>query len=719
MSRATPEAFSRVVIDALLRDAGWTLAVGQAVLFEHPLPDGGRADYLLCDRNGRGLAVLEAKRTAVSPAAGEAQARRYAEQLGVPFIFLSNGNEVWFWEWQQQAHPHRVASFFSQADLERRAAAYQVRRDPLGIPIDRAIAGHDHQRDCIDTLCGALAKGQRKMLVEMATGTGKTRTAIALLKRLFAAGHASRALFLVDRIELAKQTEDAFAEHLSAHPAYRLQGTRVRMDAKQVTITTLQTMVGRLSEFNAGYFDIIFVDECHRTIYGEYRRVLDAFDAVKIGLTATPCVVSEATLAELAEEDRRFVRDTLRFFEVDRPTFRYTLRQAIADGQLVPYHIYRAMTVKTAAEGGFEVKRSDLDWAAIPADNREEWEAVFAGGESVVVDPNALERRFTIPERNRAIVREFREVLDKGYAGADGIRRFPQDGKTIVFAVTKRHAETLAHLFDAEFADRKPDPAVRYADFVVSGLGDDDTLDAGSRIKRFKREPYPKIMVSVNMLDTGFDYPDVVNLVMARFTRSSILYQQMRGRGARLPKAVKKPVFTIFDFVGVTAFHGDDEEAPAEGGIVAGARPPRQDSRPRTLLMLDVHDQIDPTTRGWVTLDDEGNQVPSNVGENRTAALGVAFEKFVLTHDGWSAEQVRLLRMIGQQIRANALTADGFDASRFTLPPFSGIGGYGNALRVFGGEAALENLIDALNIAVFQPAAGGDKPEADGEGARA
>jgi type I restriction enzyme R subunit len=157
-------------------------------------------------------------------------------------------------------------------------------------------------------------------------------------------------------------------------------------------------------------------------------------------------------------------------------------------------------------------------------------ETLFDGNDTVKVDPNALERRFTIPERNRAIVREFQRVLKDGFEDRKGMMRYPMPGKTIVFAVTKRHAETLAQMFDDAFAHEKPSPEVRYADFVVSGFGKDDTLDAATKIRRFKREEFPKILVSVNMLDTGFDAPEVVSLVMARFTRSVVLYRQMRGR---------------------------------------------------------------------------------------------------------------------------------------------------------------------------------------------
>ena len=279
------------------------------------------------------------------------------------------------------------------------------------------------------------------------------------------------------------------------------------------------------------------------------------FDGVQVGLTATPCVAGEEPDDE---EDRLFVRDTLRFFEVDKPTFTYKLKDAIREGYLVPYQIYKAKTVKTAAEGGFEVRREELDWSAMDAATRAEFEKVFGENESIVIDPAALERRFTIPERNRAIVREYRQVLDHGYQDGKGMIRKPLLGKTIVFAVTKRHAETLAQMFDEAFMDKKDSPEVRYADYVVSGMGKDDTVDGMSKIRRFKKEAFPKILVSVNMLDTGFDCPEVVNLVFARFTRSAILYQQMRGRGTR--KLPGKPIFTMFDFVGVCDYHGDDDE---------------------------------------------------------------------------------------------------------------------------------------------------------------
>ena len=571
----TTEAFARVKIDALLEDAGWNLTDGSSVLFEHALPDGTQADYVLCDRQGRPLAALEAKRASTDPIRAQDQGRHYAEQLGVPFVFLSNGEEVRFLDRETDAHAREIAGFYAQDDLERRIAARQVRRDLSTVAIDRKIVDRDYQIECIEALSSEVSRGRRKLLVEMATGTGKTRTAAAFVKRLFEAGVVTRVLFLVDRIALARQAEDAFTDHLRDYPCHMLRPGRGFDRAKRITIATLQTMIAEYRTLSPGYFDLVITDECHRSIYGKWSGVLRHFDSIQLGLTATPCTVDADQFPD--PEDGLFVRDTLRFFELAEPTFRYPLRRAIREGHLVPYRIYKAMTVKTAAEDGFEVRRDELDWSAMDQRTRAEFEELFKAGDPIRVDPRALERAFTIPERNRAMVREFRDAHEKGFMGRDGVRRWPAWGKTIVFAVTRRHAETLAEMFDAHFADLKPHPATRYADFVVSDVGGGPAPDASAIVKRFKEEEYPRILVSVNMLDTGFDCPEVVNLVMARFTRSTILYRQMRGRGTRQARHIKKTGFTIFDFVGVTDFHGDDD-GDIDGEHVPGAQRP---SRPR------------------------------------------------------------------------------------------------------------------------------------------
>lgn len=706
------EAFSRVKIDAQLKDAGWKLTDGRSVRYEHPLEDGRKVDYVLCDRQGKALAVLEAKRASVNLGAAEVQALGYADALKLPFVFLANGQEVRFRDLNRDAHFRPVATLFDQEDLERRIATHTLRVPPTSIAVDARVAGRDYQRDCIEVLCREIERGRRKLLVEMATGTGKTRMAAALTKRLFEANWITRALFLVDRDTLAKQTEDALAEHVPSLATYRVprSGQRFRPE-KQVTVCTLQTMINEYRNYSAGYFDLIVIDECHRSIYGQFRRVIDHFDAVRVGLTATPLVGVPAE--ERDDEERAEIRDTLRFFEVDRPTFRYTLKEAIDAGYLVPYRIYRAQTVKTAAEGGFEIRRDEIDWDALGDGERAELEEAFDGRDAIVVDPAALERKFTLPERNRAMVREFKNVLDQGYVGSDGVRRAPDRGKTIVFAVTKRHAETLARMLDEAFADRKPHPTVRYADFVVSGQEAQDTPDAPALIRRFKNEEFPQILVSVNMLDTGFDCPEVVNLVMARFTRSGVLYRQMRGRGTRKADLIRKTHFTMFDFVGNCDFHDDEDPLPG-GMVVVREGPAAPPARPRRLLTLDIHDEIDPTTREWIVYEEDGTARAAAPDEARADRLGVAFEAY-LSGLALDYAQERLARQIGEQIRQNAGGMTSFDAWRLTRPPFSLQGnGLQHARAVFGGADALAAFLAGLNAAVFGATeAGGNRKRAE------
>ena len=710
------EAFARVKIDALLRDAGWNLTEGSGILFEHALPDGTQADYVLCDRQGRPMAALEAKRASVDPIAAQDQGRHYAEQLDVPFVFLSNGEEVRFLDRETDAHARRIAGFYAQDDLERRIAARRLRRDLSTVAIDRKIVDRDYQIDCIEALSAEVSLGRRKLLVEMATGTGKTRTAAAFVKRLFEAGIVTRVLFLVDRIALARQAEDAFTDHLRDYPCHVLRPGRGFDRAKRITVATLQTMIAEYPALSPGYFDLVITDECHRSIYGKWSGALRHFDGIQLGLTATPCTAFDADKAP-DPEDGRFVKDTLRFFELAVPTFRYTLRRAIKEGHLVPYRIYRAMTVKTAAEDGFSVRRDELDWSAMGEETRAEFGVLFDASDTITVDPRALERKFTIPERNRALVREFRDAHEKGFMGRDGVRRWPAWGKTIVFAVTRRHAETLAEMFDEHFADLKPHPATRYADFVVSDVGGGPAPDASAIVKRFKEEDYPKILVSVNMLDTGFDCPEAVNLVMARFTRSAILYRQMRGRGTRKAPHIGKAGFTIFDFVGVTDYHGDEDAEVLGGSLNAGERAPPAYRKPRALLTLDVDDHIDPESRDWLTLDESGRIVRTPEHEVRAAEIGVRFEAW-RGGQVFDAEQARWAGLIGSRVRADATSMDAFGGWDFDEHPFAALGGYDQARRVFGGDRVLDSLIAGFNAAVFgqRPAAG--EPEVDRAGER-
>ena len=696
----TTEAFSRVKIDALLKDVEWNLTDGVSILFEYTLADGTQADYVLCDRRGRPMAALEAKRASIDPITAQDQGRHYAEQLDVPFVFLSNGEEVRFLDRETDAHARTIAGFYSQDDLERRIAARRIRRNLSGVAIDRSIVDRDYQIDCIKALSTETSHGRRKLLVEMATGTGKTRTAAAFIKRLFEAGIVTRVLFLVDRIALAGQAEDTFTDYLRDYPCHLLRPGRGFDRAKLVTIATLQTMIAEYRDLSPGYFDLVITDECHRSIYGKWSGVLRHFDGIQLGLTATPCTVTDEDMLS-DPEDGLFVRDTLRFFGLETPTLCYTLHEAIEAGYLVPYRIYKAMTVKTADEDGFSVRRDELDWTAMDAVTRSEFEKLFATMDSISVDPRALERRFTIPERNRAIVREFRDTFEKGFMGKDGVRHTPDWGKTIVFAVSKRHAQTLAEMFDEHFTDLKPHLATRYADFVVSDAGGGPAPDASAIIKRFKEEEFPRILVSVNMLDTGFDCPEVVNLVMVRFTRSAILYRQMRGRGTRRADHIGKTGFTLFDFVGVTEFHGDDDK-DIDGGILDvnkqdGRKGPYKSGK---LLTLDVDDHIDPATREWLTLDENGRIVRTPEHDARAAEIGLRVEAW-RSEQGFTAEQARWADLIGSRIKADAMNMETFGDYDFDEHPFSILGGYDQARRVFGGERSLDRLIAGFNAAVF------------------
>ncbi|MYH56896.1 MAG: restriction endonuclease subunit R, partial [Boseongicola sp. SB0675_bin_26] len=669
----------------------------------------------LCDRQGRPMAALEAKRASIDPITAQDQGCHYAEQLGVPFVFLSNGEEVRFLDRETEAHARKIAGFYAQDDLERRIAARQTRRELSTVAIDHRVIDRDYQIKCVEALSAEVSRGRRKLLVEMATGTGKTRTAAAFIKRLFDAGLVTRVLFLVDRIALARQAEDAFTDHLGTYPCHVLRPGRAFDRNKRITIATLQTMISEYRCLSPGYFDLVITDECHRSIYGKWSGALRHFDGIQLGLTATPCTVDADSLPD--PEDGLFVRDTLRFFELAEPTFRYELQEAIKDGHLVPYRIYKAMTVKTAAEDGFPVRRDELDWSAMDGKARAEFEELFAGQDTITVDPRALERKFTIPERNRAIVREFRDAHEKGFMGRDGVQRWPDWGKTIVFAVTRRHAETLAEMFDAHFADLKPNPAARYADFVVSDVGGGPSPDASVVIKRFKDEDFPKILVSVNMLDTGFDCPEVVNLVMARFTRSAILYRQMRGRGTRKADHIGKAGFTIFDFVGVTDFHGDDDADMGGGEIREGGG--RSDpGDPRMLLTLDVDDHIDPESRDWLTLDENGRIVRTPEHEARAAEIGVRFEAWRGEHESFNAEQARWAGLIGSRVRADAMSMEALGEWDFDQHPFAALGGYDQARRVFGGEASLGSLIAGINAAVFGRRSAADGVDAGRTGER-
>jgi len=449
------ETDARILIDRRLRQAGWDIEDKNQVSTEET-SQTGRADYILKDSRSRALAVVEAKRFAVDPASAKQQALAYAESINADFIFLSNGEEIYFWDYKYRPE-QKVATFFSQRDL-RKIQTLRLEQKPISaIPIpERYYKGGEwrtprpYQKEAMQIMDKSLAGGKRKMLLVMATGTGKTDTIALFLKRLFEAGLVNRALFLVDRIALGQQAKDVFDEILTEYSSKLLYGGRLK-DESSIIISTLPTIYSQLSQFTSGYFDIVISDEAHRSIFGIYNAVLSHFDAIRIGLTATPSAYIDRNTYKLFDcwDERE---------QKGKPTFLYGIRRGIREGFIAGYDIVQIDT-KVSLEG------------------------ITYEGEDF--DPDDLERRVNVPARNEQIAKVFREDEEK--------RGLKRNHKTIVYAITKKHASQLAYFLNQVYPEYKG----RYAEVITS-----DTQDPEGAIRRFKIEELPVIAVSVGMLDT-------------------------------------------------------------------------------------------------------------------------------------------------------------------------------------------------------------------------
>ncbi|MFH1680171.1 MAG: DEAD/DEAH box helicase family protein [Candidatus Eisenbacteria bacterium] len=566
------EADARIVIDDLLRKAGWDPADKSQVRTEVPVPGAGgrareeggryggapvevrggdevptgRADYVLCGQSGRPLAIIEAKKTAIHPYVAKQQALPYAKRLDAEFIFLTNGELIYFWDYKND-DARIVASFFSRRDLERLVEMRSTRKPLATIPIPEHYirqgetrALRPYQADAMKALDRAVELGKRHFLIELPTGTGKTDLTVLYLKRLIDAGFAERVLFLVDRETLAKQAIEAIQDILNQHSSYWLRPAAVR-EEKEITVCLLQTMISRYEEYTSGYFDVVVADECHRSIYGAWQTALTHFDALHIGLTATPAMYIE--------------RNTYRFYHCDdlKPDFTYTIQEAVEHEYLVPYRFAQGIT-EIIAEG------ADVD--------EEHY------------DPLEFERKWTNEKTNRLMVEEFdRLAWEHREELAPGQKAGP--GKAIVFAITKRHAAHLTRCLNELHPELKGD----YAAVVTS-----DIPDAADVIRRFKKETYPQIAVSVGMLDTGFDCREVVHLVLCRRVRSPILYQQMRGRGLRTAPHIGKTGCVIYDFFRNHQYFEDTDISWGRGMAPAGAE--KKPAKPRhELVELGLEDE--------------------------------------------------------------------------------------------------------------------------------
>ncbi len=542
------ETDARIVIDRLLREAGWDVENKSQVSTEEPSKDG-RADYLLKNSRTQPLAIIEAKKFSVDPYSAKEQAKAYAASLNAPFIILSNGLEHYIWEYIDGGDARPVLGFPSPSDLERRANTRIHRSGTLKETLDlvsipekirfksEEITIRPYQRRCIEKADEALLAGRRRMLFEMATGTGKTLTIAMLMKRWFEAAVVSRVLFLADRIELAKQAKETFDDYLKGWPATLLYGGKRSLEG-QIVVGTLDTIAGQLGQngFGHAYFDLVITDECHRSIYNTHRATLAHFDAIHIGLTATP---NPGELHWVSEQERELVKSTYLFFECwdsakkeGKPTFAYSIQEGIREKYLANYKIYLAesrLTFEGATWNDEEIEF--LDWG----------------------------RTAESEDRLKLIIDEYFRVEEE--------RSQEHPRKTIVFSVSEKQAVMLERLFNKLLPD---DACLRIAsqinrspsqvrqDFAKKITCYSNNGNPKPIIDQFKFDPLPIIAVSVDMLDTGYDHKEIENLIMLRPTNSAIKYAQMRGRGSRLCPKIGKTEFLIYDFVGNTEVFNDN-----------------------------------------------------------------------------------------------------------------------------------------------------------------
>lgn len=527
----------RDIIDLLLSEAGWPLAKPQDREFkvQGMPPDGGVGfvDYVLWGDDGLPLAVVEAKRTAHSAAKGQQQAKLYADCLEQqygrrPVIFYSNGYESWLWD-DEQHPPREVAGFYTKAELEllihRRGA-----RSPLrDVGIDTSIVERHYQQRSIRRITEAFEdKHQRKALVVMATGAGKTRTVIALIDLLMKAGWVKNVLFLADRTALVNQAVGAFKAHLPDVTTVNL--VKERAAEGRVFVSTYPTMMGLIGEsepgetrrFGPGYFDLVVVDEAHRSIYRKYRTIFSYYDALLVGLTATP----------RDEVDR----DTYRMFDLEPgvPTDAYGLDEAVEEGYLVPPRAVR-VPLKFPSAG---VRYDDLS-----EEEQAQWEDQDWGeGDPIpnAVDAEAVNRwLFNADTVDKVLA----TLMGQGHRVAGGDRL----GKTIIFARNNDHADFIAERFDRNY----PEYAGHFARVITH-----EKTYAQNLIDDFAvKDKSPHIAISVDMLDTGIDVPEVVNLVFFKPVRSKTKFWQMIGRGTRLCAGLYGPGddkedFFVFDVCG-------------------------------------------------------------------------------------------------------------------------------------------------------------------------
>ena len=414
MSR-TAENFSRVKTDALLRDAGWNLMDGVSVLFKHALPDGSRTDYALRDRSGRPVAAIAAKRASVNPIAARDQGSLSAERLAVSFVFLSNGEEVWFQNRETNAHTPKIAAFYPPTTCtggSPPAGTGRTCRASRSTGGSTTASARSHaSRPCPAKCCTAGAS------CSLTWRRGSARPARPRHSSSASSTRASSPAPCSSRTASPSQGRPRTHSTTRALILYHaLRPGRGFDRMKPITMATLQTMITEYRRPSSGSFDLVTRNDGHRSIYAKCSGVLPHFDAIQLGLTATPCAVAADMLPDPG--DSHFQHHPQRFFELEEPTSRYPLRQAIDDGHLVPSRIYQAITVKAAAGDGLEVARERLHWTAMDPPTQSELKKLFASSDTITMDPWALKRTSTTPQRNRGILRESRDAQRQEDSGS-------------------------------------------------------------------------------------------------------------------------------------------------------------------------------------------------------------------------------------------------------------------------------------------------------------
>lgn len=539
----------KIYIDAMLLGMDWELEGPDSDVSQEYEVEGmagvpgqkGYADYVLWGRDGKPLAVVEAKKACKDPNTGRTQAKLYADCLELrfgqrPVMFTTNGFDTFFWD--DKGGPQRkVSRIFSKTDLERIIERRTSRLPLESITISNAITDRYYQQAAIRSVCEEISRGVRKHLLVMATGTGKTRTAASLVDVLSRGHHITNVLFLADRTALVSQAKDDFKTYLPNMSLCNLCANKDDASARIVfsTYPTIMNAIDREKSkdggmlFSPAHFDLIVIDESHRSIFKKYRAIFEYFDAILLGLTATP-------KTEVA-------RNTYEFFELENgvPTYVYDYDTAVhQDHVLVPYYNYE-VTTKFLSEGITYEELSDED--------KERYEDDFTeDGAMPDSIPSQALNDFVFNQKTVDLV--LQDLMERGIMVNGGERI----GKTIIFAQNKRHAEFILERFNKLY----PQYHGTWASRVVC----DDSY-AQTVIDNFKEaEKTPYIVVSVDMMDTGIDVPACVNLVFFKKVRSKTKFWQMIGRGTRLcpeltctdlierEEYTGKKRFLIFDYCG-------------------------------------------------------------------------------------------------------------------------------------------------------------------------